>query len=236
MDCIPEENLAFDNKSYISVNFPPIDSGLDSYEEVKTFEAPSYENIEEECYEKIEPPLNYQNIEFVPPPPMLMSLPNLNSEEGETYENLKFNSLTPPKSPPIYATPNKTPKIEESPVYENYDFQEQAIYQNIKVEKSGKMMPVNSRRLSAPAKPSTSDVYAQVKMLRRSVQEVNAMLEPSKRSELVRQRTKELSISGNNTNFVRRSSNTASVKRSSNFKSILNKFNVMSTDENALKK
>ena len=89
------------------------------------------------------------------------------------------------------------------------------------------------RRQSAPARPHTSDVYAQVKILRRSVQEVNAMLEP-KKSELILQRTKELENAecAAATNFTRRSSNTASVKRSSNFKSILNKFNVMqSTNE-----
>ena len=88
------------------------------------------------------------------------------------------------------------------------------------------------RRQSAPARPHTSDVYAQVKILRRSVQEVNAMLEP-KKSELILQKTKELEnaevAASNPTNFTRRSSNTASVKRSSNFKSILNKFNVMQT-------
>ena len=89
------------------------------------------------------------------------------------------------------------------------------------------------RRQSAPARPQSSDVYAQVKILRKSVQEVNAMLEP-KKSELILQRTKELENAecSGSTNFTRRSSNTASVKRSSNFKSILNKFNVMtSTNE-----
>ena len=85
----------------------------------------------------------------------------------------------------------------------------------------------NNRRQSAPARPN-GDVYAQVKMLKQSVQEVNALIEP-KRSDLILQRTKELETVNTSTHFTR-SVNTASVKRSSNFKSILNKFNVMSTN------
>ena len=84
----------------------------------------------------------------------------------------------------------------------------------------------DNRRQSAPAR--TGDVYAQVKMLKQSVQEVNALIEP-KRSDLILQRTKELVETVNTTPQFTRSVNTASVKRSSNFKSILNKFNVMST-------
>ena len=87
----------------------------------------------------------------------------------------------------------------------------------------------NNRRQSAPARPN-GDVYAQVKMLKQSVQEVNALIEP-KRSDLILQRTKELETTAVNTStHFTRSVNTASVKRSSNFKSILNKFNVMSTN------
>ena len=107
------------------------------------------------------------------------------------------------------------------------------------VLKKGKLMPANNnnnskshenhnRRQSAPAR--TGDVYAQVKMLKRSVQEVNALIEP-KRSDFILQRTKELEKEVTNTTFTR-SVNTASVKRSSNFKSILNKFNVMQSSPN----
>merc|ERR1712066_183233 len=119
----------------------------------------------------------------------------------ESYENVDFQ-----KEIPVYAVPKKlshTPSVafeEEAPVYENYDFQEEAIYQNMVLNRSGKLLPAKvnqqqdierDRRQSAPARPQTSDVYAQVKILRRSVQEVNAMLEP-KKSELILQRTKEL--------------------------------------------
>ena len=96
----------------------------------------------------------------------------------------------------------------------------------------GKLMPANNntknentnRRQSAPAR--TGDVYAQVKMLKRSVQEVNALIEP-KRSDFILQRTKELEKEAMTSTTFTRTVNTASVKRSSNFKSILNKFNVM---------
>ena len=112
-------------------------------------------------------------------------------------------------------------------------FQEEAIYQNM-VLNQGKLMPANNnnntknennnRRQSAPAR--TGDVYAQVKMLKRSVQEVNALIEP-KRSDFILQRTKELEKEAMTSTTFTRTVNTASVKRSSNFKSILNKFNVM---------
>lgn len=280
MECIPEEALAFENKAYLSLQFPAsatvtaaaVDSGFESYEDVKSKNM--YENVEnlkenlekiqdeDESYENIEPPPNYQNIDFTPPlipPPNYQEEP---SEPTETYENLKFNSLIEthdetyqniqfaeknPKATPVYATLKKGPLNgaplvdpegveDDSPVYENYDFQEEAIYQNMVVKRavgsgSRKLIPAtaSARRQSVPARPSTSEVYAQVKLLRRSVQEVNAMLEQQpKRSELIRQRTKELEINNSTSHFTR-SSNTASVKRSSNFKSILNKFNVMAT-------
>ena len=187
MECIPEEaTTAFDNQTYQSLNYHPqttSDSGFDSYEEVpnskqkhpqkyenvdfdKTPEEPdetdfpSYENLEEEeqSYENIEPPLNYQNIEFaiplpppvLPPPTSLQSLPNL-SHDAEAYENLQFQSLTDtsPKPIPVYAisTKKKTSapiameEVEEAPVYENYDFQEEAIYQNMLVNRTGKLIP-----------------------------------------------------------------------------------------------
>ena len=103
------------------------------------------------------------------------------------------------------------------------------------VVKKGKLMPANNnnnnnnRRQSAPAR--TGDVYAQVKMLKRSVQEVNALMEP-KRSDFILQRTKELEKEVTSTTFTR-TVNTASVKRSSNFKSILNKFNVMQSSQSS---
>ena len=118
---------------------------------------PSYENLEDEqSYENIEPPLNYQNIEFalplpppvLPPPTSLQSLPNL-SHDAEAYENLQFQSLTEtsPKIP-VYAISTKKKNSapiameeEEAPVYENYDFQEEAIYQNMLVNRTGKLIP-----------------------------------------------------------------------------------------------
>lgn len=109
------------------------------------------------------------------------------------------------KAVPIYATLKKgllgAPiAIQEeedttaSPVYENYDFQEEAIYQNMVVcSKGNGLVPATlkgHRRRSAPAKVVGSkkinsgttttnyngDVYAQVKFLRMSVQEVNALI------------------------------------------------------------
>ena len=118
---------------------------------------PSYENLEDEqSYENIEPPLNYQNIEFaiplpppvLPPPTSLQSLPNL-SHDAEAYENLQFQSLTDtPAKIPVYAISTKKKNSapiameeEEAPVYENYDFQEEAIYQNMLVNRTGKLIP-----------------------------------------------------------------------------------------------
>eukprot|EP00093_Oithona_nana_P005465 05465.XXX_122242_120688_1 [CDS] Oithona nana genome sequencing. len=243
-----EGNLAFDNRAYLSLSFPQ-DSGFDSYEPMKEKQFyenvkeqsddqeedfPSYENIEgsSESYENIRDPsssqLNYQNLDFIPPPPILKSMPELREE---SYENVDFQ-----KEIPVYAVPKKVNNVaieeEEAPVYENYDFQEEAIYQNMVVKK-GKLMPANNnnnnRRQSAPAR--TGDVYAQVKMLKRSVQEVNALMEP-KRSDFILQRTKELEKEVTSTTFTR-TVNTASVKRSSNFKSILNKFNVMQSSQSS---
>ena len=255
---LPETNIllhllnlisAFDNQAYLSMN---LDSGFDSspssYENVpRSIDSdPSYENIEEELealsYENIEPPLTYQNA---------LKIPDHTSEE---YENLKFDKteLTANdkghKAIPVYATLKKPPKIseeEESPVYENYDFQEQAIYQNMMVSgPKGRLVPSSAKVSSAASTTSghptksavkSNDVYAQVKFLRMSVQEVNAIIEQevpnlSKRSELVIQRAKELDDHSKSTHFVR-TSNTGSVKRSSNFKSILYKFNVMSQQQ-----
>ena len=188
MECIPEEAVtAFDNQAYIGINFPQAsaDSGFASYEEVASKQKfvhqkyenvdfresptplenieenrfPSYEDLEEESYENIEPPLNYQNVDFVMPlpppilpPPTLQSLPNLSNHnnEAESYENLQFQSLTDPTSNkiPVYAISTKKKNSapiamdeEEAPVYENYDFQEEAIYQNMLVNRSGKLQP-----------------------------------------------------------------------------------------------
>jgi hypothetical protein len=190
------------------------------------------------------------------------------------------------KAVPIYATLKKgllgAPiAIQEeedttaSPVYENYDFQEEAIYQNMVVcSKGNGLVPATlkgHRRRSAPAKVVGSkkinsgttttnyngDVYAQVKFLRMSVQEVNALIKtkeatttakvtnynatgiPNLRStDLVCKRTKELdkivnysSDDTNNSSFAR-TANSGSVKRSSNFRAILSRFNVMSQQEN----
>ena len=136
-----EGNLAFDNRAYLSLSFPQ-DSGFDSYEPMKEKQFyenvkeqsddqeedfPSYENIEgsSESYENIRDPsssqLNYQNLDFIPPPPILKSMPELREE---SYENVDFQ-----KEIPVYAVPKKlshTPSVafeEEAPVYENYDFQ-----------------------------------------------------------------------------------------------------------------
>ena len=132
--------MAFDNRAYLSLSFPQ-DSGFDSYEPVKEKQFyenvkeaeeedfPSYENIEgsSESYENIRDPsspkqqLNYQNLDFIPPPPILKSMPELREE---SYENVDFQ-----KEIPVYAVPKKvnhTPSValeEEAPVYENYDFQ-----------------------------------------------------------------------------------------------------------------
>ena len=125
-------------------------------EEEEESSFPSYENVEDESYENIEPPLNYQNIDFVQhmplpppilPPPSLQSLPNL-THDAEAYENLQFQSLTEPIKTPVYAISSKKKTSapiamdEEAPVYENYDFQEQAIYQNMLVNRTtGKLVP-----------------------------------------------------------------------------------------------
>ena len=71
---------------------------------------------------------------------------------------------------PVYATCKKVSKteLEDCPVYENYDFQEQAIYQNMMVSPKGRMIPAKNVK--------SNDVYAQVKFLRMSVQEVNAII------------------------------------------------------------
>ena len=70
---------------------------------------------------------------------------------------------------PVYATCKKLSKAQEDcPVYENYDFQEQAIYQNMMVSPKGRMIPAKNVK--------SNDVYAQVKFLRMSVQEVNAII------------------------------------------------------------
>jgi hypothetical protein len=172
------------------------------------------------------------------PPPTLQSLPNLSSQsnEAESYENLQFQSLTDPTSNkvPVYAISTKKKNSapiameeEEAPVYENYDFQEDAIYQNMMVSPKGRMIPAKNVK--------SNDVYAQVKFLRMSVQEVNAIIEEevpnlSKRSELVMQRAKQLDDQCKTSHFSRTAS-TGSVKRSSNFKNILYKFNVMSQSQ-----
>ena len=127
-------------------------------EEPDETDFPSYENLEDEqSYENIEPPLNYQSIEFaiplpppvLPPPTSLQSLPNL-SHDAEAYENLQFQSLTDttPTKIPVYAISSKKKNSapiameeEEAPVYENYDFQEEAIYQNMLVNRTGKLIP-----------------------------------------------------------------------------------------------
>ena len=88
------------------------------------------------------------------PPPTLQSLPNLSNHnnESESYENLQFQSLTEPISSnkiiPVYAISTKKKNSapiameeEEAPVYENYDFQEEVIYQNMLVNRSGKLLP-----------------------------------------------------------------------------------------------
>ena len=136
--------MAFDNRAYLSLSFPQ-DSGFDSYEPVKEKQFyenvkeeeededfPSYENIEgsSESYENIRHPssspqstsqhqLNYQNLDFIPPPPILKSMPELREE---SYENVDFQHEIP-----VYAVPKKvnhSPAVEEeAPVYENYDFQ-----------------------------------------------------------------------------------------------------------------
>ena len=224
---------------------------------------PNYENLEEESYEKVETPV--QKLNFVPPPPLLPDenlqetyenldfQPNNADFQSENYQNIDFEEPSKKKTEkkviPVYATLKKAPlsipnskDLDDTPVYENYDFQEQAIYQNMAVSNSGKMLPISEskRRQSAPSlahcgTKNSTDVYAQVKILRKSVQEVNAMLEQPKKSNLILQRTKELEKNDEGSvkpaNF-RRNSTTSSVKRSSNFKSILNKFNVMSTNSN----
>ena len=106
--------------------------------------------------------------------------------------------------------------------------QEEAIYQNMIVSPKGRMVPAKNVK--------SSDVYAQVKFLKMSVQEVNAIIEEevpnlSKRSELVIQRAKQLDENSKISQNFARTANTGSVKRSSNFKSILYKFNVMSQQQ-----
>ena len=92
----------------------------------------------------------------LPPPSNLQSLPNLTSHDSEVYENLQFQSLTDSTSTkiPVYAISTKQKKNsapiameeqEEAPVYENYDFQEEAIYQNMLVNRTGKLIPAKTK-------------------------------------------------------------------------------------------
>ena len=199
MECIPEEGpkSAYDNQAYISI-IQPVDSGFDSYENIQHPEDyPSYENLEDESYEKIDPPKSYQSSKFSSPPsPLIESYENLSFQSPtEPYQNLIFqNEKSEPKkqSIPVYATLKKAPmnvpknemEEEDSPVYENYDFHEQAIYQNV-VVKEGKMRTVSEAKATDVHRSKSTDVYAQVRMLRRSVQEVNSLLEQPKKSELI---------------------------------------------------
>lgn len=152
MDSIPEElladasnqQLAFDNQAYLGLTFHAQDSGLDSAPSSFDDEAPAYENIEK--YENIDPPLNYQNLDFSSQQNQLAEetsaeeYENLKFEEEEellfqsTYQNVDFANQ-PFKATPVYATLKKAPlgapiakaegedEEEEGPVYENYDFQ-----------------------------------------------------------------------------------------------------------------
>ena len=149
MDSIPEElvNLAFDNQAYINMSFP--DSGIDSapssyenvelpYENVPEAAAEaSYENVVDQSYENIDPPLNYQNLDFSTITPTFEDYENLKFQEEEendvqeSYQNVDF-AVEPFKAVPVYATLKKAPmgapiakaeEEEEGPVYENYDFQ-----------------------------------------------------------------------------------------------------------------
>jgi hypothetical protein len=76
------------------------------------------------------------------------------------YQNVDYSSL-PPLQP-------KNPLPQEAPVYENCDLKDVGIYQNVrKSTKGGKMIP---------ASREDDEVYAKVRFLRKSVQEVNELL------------------------------------------------------------
>ena len=100
---------------------------------------------------------------------------------------------------------------EDGPIYENYDFGEEAVYQNM-IAADGKIYPAKNndkrkssnipqaRRKSAPSKTNNDDdeVYAQVKFLRKTVQEVNALLEKDSRGSNRQRRSNRRSKSQGN--------------------------------------
>ena len=180
-----------------------------------------------EPYENVsvpEPDRTYQNMNLSNQPPKLpekkrkkLYPSDFGVRQKVLYQNLDFALPKSKKATPIKPSRRSTAKdvkdsvqsitksirdLEEedkveSPVYENYNFGEQTVYQNIVSSRShkGRMVPavdsknskINSRskanfilfhnlEVSQDSKLD-DDVYAQVKFLRKTVEEVNSLLE-----------------------------------------------------------
>ena len=210
-------------------------SGSDEYENIK---APSADNEDDDLPE-------YQNVEVVSSS-NFCTIPRQKKSSRKSrqdsdhvpsiYQNIDFVSQLTPNGNNKKETSRSKKKLslsnkeevgrqqreeEESPIYENYDFGEQSVYQNAVVHQ-GKVTPINSKNkaqirklshskshrshsthaISSSSRRSSSssggggahpvgsvslcpqvdnsdadEVYAQVRFLRKSVQEVNALLE-----------------------------------------------------------
>jgi hypothetical protein len=90
-----EEELEQEQPCYQNINIPEKDEPT-SYENVNPKKGSQSKIVEEDAsYENIETPsINYLNLDFIPPPPLLRSLSNINTEEEpqeiEEYEKLMF--------------------------------------------------------------------------------------------------------------------------------------------------
>lgn len=236
-----ELDLAFENKAYGGMEFsgPQQDSGFDSslegYENVQ----PSYENVN-----------------------VFNSRPNYNQDES--YENVDITGAQPEYQNVDFVKLKKPPSAED--IYENYDFQEDtAVYQNMYARR-GRLSAVkpprrrgsNGRVQPVPPPPTLpqEDVYAKVKFLRQSIEEVNDMLRSPPTKEVTEAKPTDLNrptkakssnltkstmvLKGvstdvsNSTSFKAKSTdclNRGPAERSQQFKALVSRFNSFSNSE-----
>ena len=155
METIAEElDIAFDNKVYNELPFPASSKLPDcNYENVRINSDSFYENVPDlSTYENVSEP--YENVVAGKPVSGEMSCyqnvvcgqsKTANASEELFYQNVSFANPTKSKLPETnnncLAPNNKTVLSEKIPEYENFDFEEEAVYQNMVVTDQRKMVP-----------------------------------------------------------------------------------------------
>ena len=171
MSTISEEfdNVAFENRAYKSVTFPgtlDLTSGQ-NYENVVNGSSAAAAAVGDSFYENVLNLSNYENVvvdsfetgKVVKPVP----------EPASTYQNVLFQHPESNDDELFYqnvafAHPNNTNKPERNnncltrdhddfPDYENYDFEEESVYQNMIVTEHKKLVPATSSQVEVQVHP-----------------------------------------------------------------------------------